>query len=704
MNTNNGNKFDILTKDPWLSPYSGEIELRMEKYAEHKNKLLSDGKTLSEFANGHHYYGFHRTDDGWVFREWAPGADELYLIGDFNFWNQTANPMIRLDGGVWEIHLAGSNSLRHESRVKVRVVSHGVSHDRIPTYINKVEQDPVTKDFFGQIWDWTGIDRFKWTDDEWMSCGASARMDGESDERVQGDARVQMNDETSGRDYESLLIYEAHIGMAQEREGYGTYREFTENNLRRIKDSGYNTIQLMGVMQHPYYASFGYHVSNFFAPSSWFGTPDDLKELINTAHNMGLRVLMDIIHSHAVSNTREGINEFDGTDYQFFHPGARGNHSAWGSKVFNYGKYEVIHFLLSNVKFWIEEFHFDGFRFDGVTSMIYLDHGLGTAFDNYDKYFSLNTDIEALNYLQMVNDLIDEIDGDIVTIAEDMSGMPGMCLPVSDGGIGFDYRLAMGVPDFWIKNLKNKTDEQLSMWEMWHELTTRRPYEKNIGYCESHDQALVGDKTIIFWLADKEMYDKMSVFSGSAEIDRAIALHKMYRFVTLVLGGEGYLNFIGNEFGHPEWIDFPREGNGWSFKYAQRKWSLCDSEHLKYKYLAAFDKEMLDHVKQYPILGAWDLASLWCDDVDKILAFRKGGLIYLFNFNPTRSFEGYELPVIDPGTYKVVFDSDKEIFGGFGRISGSYEYQTNKLGLKRGKIGIMIYSPSRTVIVLAKTS
>ena len=673
--------YAILDKDPWLMPHRMDIDLRMNKYAELRGVLLSKGGTLSELANAHLYYGFHRTTDGWVYREWAPGADELYLVGDFNFWNPTANPLKRLDGGAWEIHLAGHDSLKHESRVKVRVVSRGVSQDRIPIYINKVEQDPVSKDFFGQVWDWLGGGRFKWTDDKWM--------DGES-----------CNED----DCESLLIYEAHIGMAQEKEDYGTYKEFTENILPRIKKSGYNAIQLMGVMQHPYYASFGYHVSNFFAPSSWFGSPDDLKELIDTAHNMGLRVLMDIIHSHSVSNTREGINEFDGTDYQFFYAGPRGDHPAWGSKLFNYGKYEVIHFLLSNVKFWIEEFHFDGFRFDGVTSMIYQDHGLGTAFDHYGKYFGLNTDIEALNYLQLVNDLIDEIDPSIVTIAEDMSGMPGMCLPVSDGGIGFDYRLSMGIPDYWIKNLKTKSDEQVSMWEMWHELTTRRPYEKNIGYCESHDQALVGDKTIIFWLADKEMYDKMSVFSESADIDRAIALHKMIRFVTLILGGEGYLNFMGNEFGHPEWIDFPREGNNWSFKYAHRKWSLCDSDHLKYKYLAEFDTGMLKHVTKHPVLGAWDLASLWCDDVDKILAFRKGGLIYLFNFNPVRSFEGYELPVIDPGTYRVVFNSDKEAFGGFGRISDSYEYHTENLSNKQCGAGIRIYSPARTVIVLERVS
>lgn len=169
-----------------------------------------------------------------------------------------------------------------------------------------------------------------------------------------------------------------------------------------------------------------------------------------------------------------------------------------GYKTFNYGKPEVIHFLLSNIKFWLNEYHFDGFRFDGVTSMLYRNHGLGVSFDSYEKYFSMNTDIEAITYLQFANELIKEINPNSISIAEDMSGMPGMCIPIKDGGIGFDYRLAMGVPDFWIKTISNLSDEDWDLGKMWYELTTRRPGEKNIGYCESHDQALVGDKTIIF--------------------------------------------------------------------------------------------------------------------------------------------------------------------------------------------------------------
>ncbi|MDR3120652.1 MAG: alpha amylase C-terminal domain-containing protein [Clostridiales bacterium] len=660
--------------DPWLAPYRNDILLRMRAYEKTRDALTENGKkSLSEIANGHLYYGFHRRPDGrgWVYREWAPAADALSLIGDFNGWDPERNPMAKNARGDWEITL---DALAHGSRVKVRVTSRGKSRDRIPLYIRKVSQDPVTKDFAGQIW--APAAPYEWHDAAWL--GAPRPF--------------------------TPYVYEAHIGMAQNKDGIGTYAEFTQNVLPRVRDAGYNAIQLMALAEHPYYASFGYQVSNFFAPSSWFGTPDELKGLVDAAHSMGIRVLMDLVHSHAVTNVLEGINEFDGTAEQFFHAGGRGTHSAWGTKLFAYGKHEVIHFLLSNVKYWLSEFHFDGFRFDGVTSMIYLDHGLGASFDNYDKYFSPNTDFEALVYLQLANEMIHEVRPGAVTIAEDMSGMPGMCLPVADGGIGFDFRLSMGVPDFWIRTLKTQSDEQLDMHTLWHELTTRRPREKNIGYCESHDQALVGDKTLIFWLADKAMYDGMSVFSDDLAVARAVALHKMIRFVTLTLAGEGYLNFIGNEFGHPEWIDFPREGNGWSYQYAKRRWDLADRDDLRYRQLQNFDRAMLRFVEEHRVLPALDLANLWIDETGKLLAYRKAGLIFLLNFHPTRSATGYELPfphgTPEGARYRVLFDSDGAEFGGQGRISRDTEYQTRRLAQKQGNVGVLIYTPARTALVL----
>ena len=662
-------KLKILEIDPYLKPFEKALQLRMHRYSSHKKTLLGRYLTLESFANGHFFYGFHLVKDGWYYREWAPGAEELHLMGDFNGWNPETHPLKRKERGNWEIFLDGRDALQHMSFVKVRVKAKGKQRDRLPLYINRTVQDPVTYDFVGQIWQ--PENQFIWHDQEFQ-----------------------------GNHTSPLFIYELHIGMAQEKEGIGSFKEFTDTILPRIKAAGYNTIQIMAIMQHPYYASFGYQVSNFFAVSSWFGTPDDLKELVDTAHSMGIVVLMDLVHSHATDNQMEGINGFDGTDHQFFHVGPRGNHPAWKTKLFNYGKNEVLHFLLSNLKFWLEEYHFDGFRFDGVTSMAYHHQGLGIEFSDYSKYFSVDTDLDALTYLQFANELIREVRPDAITIAEDMSGMPGMCLPVKDGGIGFDYRLSMGVPDLWIKIIKERRDENWSMNQLWHELTSRRPQEKTIGYAESHDQALVGDKTLIFRLADQEMYWHMGKNDQSILVRRAIELSKLIKLLTITLAGEGYMNFMGNEFGHPDWIDFPTMENNWSYKYACRHWSLMEDQKLRYADLATFDRETIAFLKEHQVMQAEDLLNLWIDEKDKILAYKKGGLIFLFNFNPLKSFPDFALPVEKHGEYQVVFNSDETTFDGQGRIDKDYIYQTKILPEREDKLGFKIYTPNRTALIL----
>ncbi|MEG0766705.1 MAG: alpha-amylase family glycosyl hydrolase [Clostridia bacterium] len=657
----------LIALDPWLAPYEKELNLRVAHYQETRKRLLQGGEKLRDFANGASYYGFHRTEGGWVYREWAPAASALCLFGDFNGWNRTSHPLTRLANGDWEISLEGENALQHEQHVLVSVTHADKVSDHIPLYIRRVVQDVQTHRFTGQIWE--PPVPFHWTDTRF---------------RI---GQVQ-----------PWLIYECHVGMAQSEEKVGSYAAFTEKILPRIKAAGYQAIQLMAVMEHPYYGSFGYQVTNFFAASSWFGTPEELKALINQAHRMGLAVLLDLVHAHASANTAEGIANFDGTDVQFFHAGQRGHHSAWGSRVLDYAQPGVLHFLLSNVKFWLQEYHFDGFRFDGVTSMLYLDHGIYRVFDGYDAYFGPNTDLDAVAYLMLANELIHSLKHSAVTIAEDVSGMPGLCRPLAEGGMGFQYRLGMGVPDFWIRTLKERRDEAWDLHQMWHELTTRRPGEPVIGYSESHDQALVGDQTLIFRLADSEMYDHMEKTCHTPVIDRAIALLKLIRFITLTLAGEGYLNFMGNEFGHPEWVDFPREGNGWSYRYARRQWALADNDELKYAWIAAFDRAMLDFVKQYAVLSATDTLNLWIDPERKLLAYRKAGLVFVFNLHPTLSQADFFLPLRQSGVWQVIFSTDEPAFGGDGRIDRQYQYHTRedpRLG-----VGFAIYVPCRTAMAL----
>ncbi len=659
--------YKIFEYDPYLLPFENDINQRMKNYTNKKRELLGNGKSLRNFANGHEYFGFHRTADGWVYREWAPAADALYLVGDMNGWNRTNLKLTPIGNGVFEIYMQGHNALYDGCHVKVLVNSGGEILERIPLYIRRVEQDKVTYAWCGVI---TDEPRYEW--------------------KINGFKPAQ-----------PLLIYECHIGMAQEKEGIGTYREFCENVLPRIRDLGYNTVQIMAIMEHPYYGSFGYQVSSFFAACSRYGTPNELKELIDTAHSMGISVLLDVVHSHAVKNTAEGINEFDGTTYQFFHEGDKGDHPAWGTKLFNYNKNEVIHFLLSNLKFWLDEYHFDGFRFDGVTSMIYHNHGLGDAFSDYSKYFSLNTDTEAITYLQLANDLIREVNPHAITVAEDMSGMPGMCLPIRDGGIGFDYRLAMGQPDMWIRLLKKTRDEDWDMWSIWGELDSRRPKEKYIAYVESHDQALVGDKTLMFRLCDSHMYTDMSKFTNDMTVERGIALHKMIRMLTMTAGGEGYLNFMGNEFGHPEWIDFPREGNGWSYFYCRRQWHLADDTTLKYMYLNEFDRSMVRLVNDKKLL-AKKQKVLFIDNGAKVLSYERAGLVFALNFNPTESMEGYYLHVPRAGKYRVVLSTDDSAFGGWNRISRDYVYTAKKQ--PDGTYALQIYLPMRTGLCLERVT
>jgi len=657
-----------LREDPWLAPYLGVIDHRHFLASELEQRLTDGGAVdLASFASGHEYFGLHKTEKGWIFREWAPNATAIIMFGDFSNWQEEEKfALARIsDSGNWEIKLPG-DLLKHGDLYRLKIYWNGGEGDRIPAWTRRVVQDSETNIFSAQVW--APEKNYKWkhkTPDITQRCP---------------------------------IIYEAHVGMAQEKEGVGTYCEFRKNTLPRIVEEGYNTLQLMAIMEHPYYGSFGYHVSNFFAASSRFGTPEELKELVDAAHRAGLAVIMDIVHSHSVSNEIEGLSTFDGTEYQYFHEGDRGHHEAWDSRCFNYGKTEVIHFLLSNCRYWLDEFKIDGFRFDGVTSMLYYHHGLGSAFDSYDRYFDNSVDEDALSYLMLANKLIHTVRPDAITIAEDVSGIPGLAAPFEDGGIGFDYKLAMGIPDYWFKLLKEVKDEDWNVEEMMRELTDRRNDEKTISYVECHDQSIVGGKTVIFELIDADMYFAMSKSDENLRVERGIALHKMIRLATLATAGQGYLTFIGNEFGHPEWVDFPREGNGWSYKYARRQWSLVDNLDLKYHCLGDFEKEMLHLFTARKLLENNQWAEMpFVNRGDQVIAIRRGSVIFIFNFNPTQSFSDYPID-LPAGEYKLLFNSDEERFGGMERVQKKQLFTTANM---HGRECIKVYIPSRSCLVIS---
>ena len=656
----------LVEEDKLLKPFAGIIEKRHQQVLAMEREFTYRTTRLSDSCNSYLYYGLHRTNEGWVFREWAPNATAIYLLGEFNDWRKHPDyALTKVGDGNWEIKLP-LGALAHEMLYRLLVEWNGGSGERLPSHVRRVIQDEYTKIYSAQVWDPLNP--------------------------------YQMRHERPKRtDYP--LIYEAHIGMSTEHRRVSTFTEFRLFVLPRIVDLGYNTIQLMAVQEHPYYGSFGYQVANFFAVSSRFGTPDELKALIDAAHSMGIRVIMDIVHSHAVNNEEEGLSRFDGSYDQYFYPGDRGYHPLWGSRCFDYGKHEVLNFLLSNCKYWLEEFRFDGYRFDGITSMLYWDHGINKDFTEYRLYYDGNQDESAITYLALANRVIHQVDPEAITIAEDMSGMPGVASPIEDGGMGFDYRMNMGTPDYWIKLLKEKRDEEWHVGDLFYELTNKREEEHTISYAESHDQALVGDKTIFFRLVDKAIYSSMGVFDKNVIIDRGMSLHKMIRLVTIGTAADGYLNFMGNEWGHPEWIDFPREGNGWSYDHARRLWSLVDDENLRFRFLNMFDKAMIQMVNDTGVFH-WRPEPLVRDNERQVLIFTRGDYLFVFNFNPEKSFPDYVFDA-PSGKYTMVLNTDNKNFDGVGRIDEEVEHFTRYVSPGRGQLSL--YVPARTGFVLRRS-
>ncbi len=655
----------LVEHNPELVPYTESIRNQWFRYQARLHEIEAYPGGLLAFADKYKYLGinYDANREGWYMREYAPNAWQLYLTGEFNFWNRKELPFVNIGGGVWEIFLPAFDWKerfdRHE-KFKITITSKLGEHDRIPVYANYVVQNETDNDFCARL--------YYSHDYQWKN-------------------ESPVNKDTIP------LIYEAHVGMAQEKEGVGTYKEFEENVLPRIQKLGYKYIQLMAIQEHPYYGSFGYHVSSYFAPSSRSGTPEELKSLIDTAHGMGIGVILDCVHSHAVKNLLEGLSEFDGTEL-YFHEGDRGYHKAWDSRLFNYGKTEVLQFLLSNLKYWLVEFKFDGFRFDGVTSMLYTDHGLDHAFDNMDAYYAEGrTDSEAITYLQLANTLVHTFYPNAITIAEDVSGFPGLSRPIEEGGIGFNYRLAMGLPDYWLRTVKDQADEEWDFGDMWGTLINRRKEEGTIAYVESHDQALVGDQTLAIRMMGVEMYANMAINHDSIIVDRGLALLKMIRLATIGAGGEGYMNFMGNEFGHPDWIDFPREGNDWSYQYARRQWSLVDSPFLRYHFLNDFDADLIHLIAEQETLSKGEAVLMHIHHDDKVLCFGRGNLLFVFNFSPTKSYENIRFPAPD-GYYKSVLNTDSSKYGGFDRIKDDHQYETFGTGL------LSLYLPARTALVL----
>eukprot|EP00792_Barthelona_sp_PAP020_P011594 TRINITY_DN568_c0_g1_i1.p1 TRINITY_DN568_c0_g1~~TRINITY_DN568_c0_g1_i1.p1 ORF type:complete len:703 (-),score=199.67 TRINITY_DN568_c0_g1_i1:15-2084(-) len=683
--------YKFVEDDQYLKPFEQIIKNRNLHFEYKLSQINEHGKNIDEFSRSYEKMGVYRTDNGIQIREYVPYAKSVSIVGEFNNWNNNQHKLVPMEFGVWELFLPnddqGNMVIPHNSAVRLSITTENETFTRIPAYINATVQLPSAKHIDGLFW-------------------------------APPQPFVFQNSRPDPETLKSLRIYEAHVGMATEDGHIGSYREFADNVLPHIADTGYNCVQLMAIQEHSYYASFGYQVTSFFAPACRSGNPEDLKYLIDKAHGLGVIVIMDICHSHASSNSFDGLNMYNGRSDCYFHSteSGRGLHSEWNSRLFDFGNYETEKFLLSNTRYWLDVFHFDGFRFDAVTSLLYHHHGVGVGFTGaYHEYFGENSavDYDGLAYLRLMNHLVhnvitlptvgNEIPRTAITIAEDVSGMPGMGRSVQDGGVGFDYRLAMALPDTWIKYMKLK-DEDWDMGHLTYTLQNTRSDEAVIAYAESHDQALVGDKTLAFWLMDKEMYSGMSILQAPSPIvERGISLLKLIRSLTMFLGGKSYLNFMGNEFGHPEWIDFPTPANGWSHHYCRRQWGLKSDGLLRYQHILHFDRKLMHLDAKYRLLEA-DIPAyvVLTHNEQKLISFDKKNLLFIFNFHPSSSFVDHKIPVRFAGKYTIVFHSDEIEDGGHDRIKLGGEFFTEVDNYMGQNQSLKVYIPSRCLIVLER--
>ncbi len=630
-------------QDAELSPYVDALLQRRDRFAAEIARIREQYGSLQNYADLHLTLGMHTitTDDGRRYRrlrEWMPAATALWLATDrlkFQRWAKYAFRRVTPEG-LWELDVP-EEELPHGAYMELRVLpdaagaSDGRPQRRVPAFARWVEQDAqVPEQWCARVWDPATPYTFRHDDHP--------------------------------RNLEFPRIYEAHVGIAQPYVGrtqhsVGSYAAFARDILPRIRDAGYTVVQLMGIPEHPLYKSFGYQVSNYFAPSSRFGLPDDFKALVDEAHRLGLAILLDITHSHAAPNTEQGIARYDASAYFF-----ADKDNQWGTLSFDYGKEMTRRFLLSNCRWWMEEFHVDGFRFDAVGNMIYRDHGFGDDFSHVGRCFytadgSNRVDEDGVLYLELANTLIHELKPQSLTVAEEFSGMPGMTSPTRDAGLGFDYRFAMGIPDFWGKFIK----EGRPIGTLWHEMTNHRRYERTISYVACHDQCINGKDAMIWRLIGDEMHTHMSRFTDSWNTSRGLALYKLMRLATLTTAAHGYLNFMGDEFGHPEWID--------GEAYAHRQWHLTERDDLKYADLAAFDRDCLLHiVRRHPEQFREQVRLRHLDEEDRILAFERGRLFCAFNFHELRSRPSLEVWTT-PGKYVETLSTDEDRYAGHSNLT-----------------------------------
>ncbi|KAK7287576.1 hypothetical protein RIF29_00857 [Crotalaria pallida] len=477
---------------------------------------------------------------------------------------------------------------------------------------------------------------------------------------------------TSPKVPKSLRIYEAHVGISGSEPKISSFNEFTDKVLPHIMETGYNAIQLIGVVEHKDYFTVGYRVTNFYAVSSRYGTPDDFKRLVDEAHGLGLLVFLEIVHSYAAADENVGLSMFDGSNDCYFHSGKRGQHKFWGTRMFKYGDPDVLHFLLSNLNWWIVEYQVDGFQFHSLSSMIYTHNGFASFTGDLEEYCNQYVDKDALLYLILANEILHALYPNIITIAEDATFYPGLCEPTSQGGLGFDYYVNLSVSEMWSTFLESVPDNEWSMTKIVNTLVSDRAYaDKMLMYAENHNQSISGRRSfaeILFGEIDEHSHHyKESLVRGSS-------LHKMIRLITLTIGGRAYLNFMGNEFGHPKRVEFPTSSNNFSYSLANRQWDLLAKEGLN-RDLFSFDKDMMKLDENARVLSRRFPYLHHVNDSSMVISYIRGPLLFIFNFHPTDSYDNYSIGVEEAGEYQVILNTDEIKYGGQGCLKEDQYFQ-----------------------------
>ncbi|XP_058788144.1 1,4-alpha-glucan-branching enzyme 3, chloroplastic/amyloplastic [Vicia villosa] len=495
----------------------------------------------------------------------------------------------------------------------------------------------------------------------------------------------------------SLRIYEAHIGISGSEPKISSFNDFTDKTLPYIKEAGYNAIQLIGVVEHKDYFTVGYRVTNFYATSSRYGTPDDFKRLVDEAHGLGLLVFMEIVHSYAAADEMVGLSLFDGSNDCYFHSGKRGQHKFWGTRMFKYGDVDVLHFLLSNLNWWIEEYQIDGFQFHSLSSMIYTHNGFASFTGDLEEYSNQYVDKDALLYLIMANEILHVLHPNIITIAEDATYYPGLCEPTSQGGLGFDYYVNLSAPEMWSTFLETVPDHEWSMTKIVNTLVSKKENaNKMLLYAENHNQSISGRRSlaeVLFGEIDEHSeHYKESLLRGSS-------LHKMIRLITLTIGGRAYMNFMGNEFGHPKRVEFPTSSNDYSYSLANRQWDLLEKDGV-HRDLFTFDKDMMRLDKNERVLSRGFPSFHHVNDSSKVISYVRGPLLFIFNFHPTDSYDSYTVGVEEAGEYQLILNTDEIKYAGQGILrENQYFQRTISKRVDGHRNCIEVQLPSRTAQV-----